>query len=53
MTVLTNKVGAGTAIRTHNHLLIPEETKSPAALRRAWQLASQLAKPPMKAARAA
>ena len=53
MTVLTRKVGVGTTLRAHNYLLIPEETKSPAVLRRAWQLASQLAKPPMKAARAA
>ena len=53
MTVLTSKVGVGTAMRALNYLLIPEETKSPAVLRRAWQLASQLAKQPLKAARAA
>jgi membrane glycosyltransferase len=50
MTVLTSKVGVGTAMRTHNYLLIPQETKSPAVLRRAWQPASQLAKPRLKAA---
>ena len=50
MTMLTSKVGVGTAMRALNYLLILEETKSPAVLRRAWQLASQLAKPPMKAA---
>jgi membrane glycosyltransferase len=38
MTVLTSKVGAGTAMRAHNYLLIPEETKSPAVLRRAWSM---------------
>ena len=53
MTVLTSKVGVGTAMRALNYLLIPEETKSPAVLRRAWQLAGQLAKQPLKAARAA
>ena len=53
MTVLTRKVVVGTAVRAHNYLLIPEQTNSPAVLRRAWQHASQLAKPPMKAARAA
>jgi membrane glycosyltransferase len=32
-------------LRANNYLLIPEETKSPAVLRRAWQHASQLALP--------
>ena len=45
MTVLTSKVGVGSAMRAHNYLLIPEETRSPAVLRRAWLHASQLAKP--------
>ena len=45
MTVLTSKVGVGTAMRAQNYLLIPEETRSPAVLRRAWLHASQLAKP--------
>ena len=27
MTVLTSKVGVGTAMRTHNYLLIPEENQ--------------------------
>ena len=48
MTVLTSKVGVGTTLRANNYLLIPEETKSPAVLRRAWQLASQPAKPPIE-----
>jgi len=50
MTVLTSKVGVGTAMRANNYLLIPEETRSPAVLRRAWLHASQLAKPRLKAA---
>ncbi len=52
MTVLTSKVGVGTTLRAHNYLLIPEETKSP-AVPRGGLAASQLAKPPMKAAPAA
>ena len=50
MTVLTSKVGVGTAMRAQNYLLIPEETRSPAVLRRAWLHASQLASPLLKAA---
>ena len=50
MTVLTSQVGVGTAMRAQNYLLIPEETRSPAVLRRAWLHASQLAKPRLKAA---
>lgn len=36
MTVLASKVGVGTAMCAQNYLLIPEEVKSPAVLRRAW-----------------
>ncbi|MBK5205751.1 MAG: glucans biosynthesis glucosyltransferase MdoH, partial [Polaromonas sp.] len=50
MTVMTSKVGVGTAMRAQNYLLIPEETRSPAVLRRAWLHAGQLAKPRLKAA---
>ncbi|MDB5930773.1 MAG: glucans biosynthesis glucosyltransferase MdoH [Polaromonas sp.] len=50
MTVLTSKVGVGTAMRAQNYLLIPEETRSPAVLRRAWLHASQPARPQLKAA---
>ena len=50
MTVMTSKVGAGTAMRAQNYLLIPEETRSPAVLRRAWLYAGQLAKPRLRAA---
>ena len=53
MTVLNSKVGVGTAMRAQNYLLIPEETKSPAVLRRAWLHAGQLAKPRLKAVLAA
>jgi membrane glycosyltransferase len=53
MTVLTSKVGVGTAMRKQNYLLIPEETKSPAVLRRAWLHAGELARPRLKAALAA
>ena len=53
MTVLNSKVGVGTAMRAQNYLLIPEETKSQAVLRRAWLHAGQLAKPRLKAALAA
>ncbi len=49
MTVLTSKVGVGTAMRTNNYLLIPEETKSPAVLRRAWFHASQQVRPRLRA----
>jgi membrane glycosyltransferase len=45
MTVLTSQVGLGSAMRAHNYLLIPEETQSPAVLRRAWMHASLLVKP--------
>ncbi len=45
MTVLTSQVGMGRVMRAKNYLLIPEEAKSPAVLRRAWLHASQLAKP--------
>jgi membrane glycosyltransferase len=51
MTVITSKVGVGTSMREQNYLLIPEEVKSPAVLRRAWLHASQLvAAPRLKAA---
>ena len=42
MTVITSRVGLGTAMRANNYLLIPEETKSPAVLSRAWLHASGL-----------
>jgi hypothetical protein len=36
MAVVTSRVGLGSAMRAHSYLLIPEETQSPAVLRRAW-----------------
>jgi membrane glycosyltransferase len=48
MTVVTSRVGLGTTMRAHNYLLIPEETKSPAVLRRAWLHASQRVKPRLR-----
>jgi membrane glycosyltransferase len=50
MTVLTSKVGVGTAMRAQNYLVIPEETRSPAVLRRAWLHANQMVQPRLKAA---
>jgi len=45
MAVVTGRVGLGSAMRAHNYLLIPEETKFPAVLRRAWLHACRLATP--------
>ena len=50
MTVITSWVGVGSVMRAQNYLLIPEETKSPAVLRRAWLHASRIAKPRLQAA---
>lgn len=50
MTVITSRVGLGTAMRAQNYLLIPEETRSPAVLRRAWLHASQRAQPRLSVA---
>ena len=50
MTVITSRVGLGTAMRAQNYLLIPEETQSPAVLRRALLHASQRAQPRLRAA---
>ena len=49
MTVVTSRIGVGRAMRTHNYLLIPEETKSPAVLKRAWLHASMRARPALLA----
>ncbi|MDB5892244.1 MAG: glucans biosynthesis glucosyltransferase MdoH, partial [Polaromonas sp.] len=50
MTVVTSRVGLGKAMRAQSYLLIPEETRSPAVLRRAWLHASQLALPQLRVA---
>ncbi len=41
MTVLSSKVGMGAALQAHGYLLIPEESRAPAVLRRAWLHARQ------------
>jgi len=48
MTVITSRIGVGKAMRAQNFLLIPEETKSPAVLRRAWLHAIPLVKPRLR-----
>ena len=45
MTVVTSRVGVGEFMRAQRYLLIPEETKSPAVLKRAWLHASMRARP--------
>jgi membrane glycosyltransferase len=40
-TVLSSKVGMGAALQAHGYLLIPEESRAPAVLRRAWLHARQ------------
>jgi membrane glycosyltransferase len=37
MTVLSSQVDLGAALRAQRCLLIPEESRAPAVLRRAWQ----------------
>ncbi len=36
MTVLSSKVGLGATLQAQGYLLIPEESRAPAVLRRAW-----------------
>jgi membrane glycosyltransferase len=45
LTVLTSKIEFGTLLRDRGYLLIPEESRSPAVLRRAWMHAGLLARP--------
>ncbi len=42
LTVLTSQIALGTNMRERNFLLIPEESRSPAVLRRAWMHADRL-----------
>ena len=42
MTVLTSRIDFGTHLRAAGWLLIPEESRSPAVLRRAWMHANWL-----------
>jgi membrane glycosyltransferase len=50
LTVLTSQIALGTALRERGFLLIPEESRSPAVLRRAWMHAVRLARPVLAAA---
>ncbi|RZJ26730.1 MAG: glucans biosynthesis glucosyltransferase MdoH [Haliea sp.] len=50
MTVLTSRVGVGRTMRARDYLLIPEETRSPPVLDRAWQHAGLLPAPRLRAA---
>ncbi|WP_295532159.1 glucans biosynthesis glucosyltransferase MdoH [uncultured Pseudacidovorax sp.] len=43
MAVLTSRIDVGGVMRERNYLLIPEESRSPAVLRRAWAHADRLA----------
>lgn len=45
LTVLTSQIALGTSLRDRGYLLIPEESRSPAVLRRAWMHALRLARP--------
>ncbi|MDQ0084149.1 membrane glycosyltransferase [Variovorax boronicumulans] len=45
LTVLTSQIALGTTLRDRGYLLIPEESRSPAVLRRAWMHAVRLARP--------
>jgi membrane glycosyltransferase len=45
LTVLTSQIGLGIALRERGFLLIPEESRSPAVLRRAWMHALKLSRP--------
>jgi membrane glycosyltransferase len=50
LTVLTSQIALGTALRERGFLLIPEESRSPAVLRRAWMHAVRLARPALAVA---
>jgi membrane glycosyltransferase len=45
LTVLTSQIALGNAMRDRGFLLIPEESRSPAVLRRAWMHAVRLSRP--------
>ncbi|MEB0110287.1 glucans biosynthesis glucosyltransferase MdoH [Variovorax sp. RTB1] len=49
LTVLTSQIALGTSLRERGWLLIPEESRSPAVLRRAWMHAVRLARPALAA----
>ena len=45
MAVVTSQIALGSAMRERSYLLIPEESRSPAVLRRAWMHADRLSQP--------
>lgn len=45
LTVLTSQIALGATLRDRGWLMIPEESRSPAVLRRAWMHAVRLARP--------
>ncbi|MBS0341459.1 MAG: glucans biosynthesis glucosyltransferase MdoH [Proteobacteria bacterium] len=45
LTVLTSQLNLGSSLRDRGFLLIPEESRSPAVLRRAWMHALRLSRP--------
>jgi membrane glycosyltransferase len=45
MAVVTSQITLGSAMRERSYLLIPEESRSPAVLRRAWMHADRLSQP--------
>ncbi|MDM0115073.1 glucans biosynthesis glucosyltransferase MdoH [Variovorax sp. J22R133] len=45
LTVVTSQIGLGIHLRERGFLLIPEESRSPAVLRRAWMHALHLSRP--------
>ncbi|MFT4190088.1 MAG: hypothetical protein QM617_01020, partial [Comamonas sp.] len=45
LAVLTSQTKLGAALQARNFMLIPEESRSPVVLRRAWQHAARLAQP--------
>ncbi len=49
LTVLTSQIALGTTLRDRGFLLIPEESRSPAVLRRAWMHAIKLMQPKIAA----
>ena len=50
LTVLTSQIALGTSLRDRGFLLIPEESRSPAVLRRAWMHAVRSARPALASA---
>ena len=45
LTVMTSQLNLGSSLRDRGFLLIPEESRSPAVLRRAWMHALRLSRP--------